>query len=127
MPDWDDVRRLALALRETSERISRENLKWRVRDKLFVWERPLRKGDLVALSTILRQGRSLERESDMGAKKSRLAQASTAFFTIPHFEGYLAVLVLLDELEMPELEQLIFEAWLARAPARLVKEFLDNR
>jgi hypothetical protein len=41
MADWDDVRRIALALPETTERLSRGNAQWRVRDKLFVWERPL--------------------------------------------------------------------------------------
>jgi hypothetical protein len=38
---WDDVRRLALALPETDERESRGSRQWRVKDKLFVWERPL--------------------------------------------------------------------------------------
>ena len=38
MATWDDVRRLALALPESSERVSREQRQWRVKDKLFVWE-----------------------------------------------------------------------------------------
>ena len=38
MAGWDDVRRIALALPETSERTSHGNASWRVRDKLFVWE-----------------------------------------------------------------------------------------
>jgi hypothetical protein len=46
---WDDVRRLALALPETSEGLSYGTPAWRVRDKLFVWERPLRRSDLEAL------------------------------------------------------------------------------
>ena len=49
MATWDDVRRLALALPETDERRSRDLLQWRVKDKLFVWERPLRGSDLEAL------------------------------------------------------------------------------
>ena len=49
MATWDDVRRLALALPETEERVSREHRQWRVKDKLFVWERPLRRSDLAAL------------------------------------------------------------------------------
>ncbi|MFG2107482.1 hypothetical protein [Micromonospora chersina] len=41
MATWDDVRRIALALPETTERGSHDDLPaWRVRDKLFVWERP---------------------------------------------------------------------------------------
>ena len=49
MATWDDVRRLALALPETSERTSRDKAQWLVKDKLFVWERPLRQSDLKAL------------------------------------------------------------------------------
>ena len=49
MATVDDVRRIALSLPETAERESRGSLEWRVRDKGFVWERPLRKGDIEAL------------------------------------------------------------------------------
>jgi hypothetical protein len=49
MPTWDDVRRLALALPETDERLSRDRRQWRVHDKLFVWERPLRPRENEAL------------------------------------------------------------------------------
>ena len=49
MADWDDVRRIALSLPETSERSSRGLPSWRVREKGFVWERPLRSADLRAL------------------------------------------------------------------------------
>jgi hypothetical protein len=49
MATWDDVRRLALALPETSEQVSREQPSWRVRDKSFAWERSLRPADLRAL------------------------------------------------------------------------------
>jgi hypothetical protein len=46
---WDDVRRIALELPETSERESRGLSPWRVKEKAFVWERPLRRADLEAL------------------------------------------------------------------------------
>ena len=49
MATWDDVRRLATALPEVTERSSHGQPAWRVADKLFVWERPLRKGDVEAL------------------------------------------------------------------------------
>ena len=49
MASWDDVARLALSLPSTSEKESRGLRQWLVRDKLFVWERPLRKADLAAL------------------------------------------------------------------------------
>jgi hypothetical protein len=37
------------------------------------------------------------------------------------------VLVLLDDIDPSELEELLVEAWLCRAPARLVKEFLAEQ
>ena len=49
MATWDDVRRIALGLPETSERLSRGLRQWSVRDRSFVWERPLRRADLEAL------------------------------------------------------------------------------
>ncbi len=49
MATWDDVRRVALALPETSEDSARGNLGWSVKDKTFAWERPLRRGDIEAL------------------------------------------------------------------------------
>src|SRR4051794_15568157 len=38
---WDDVSRLALAMPEAVESTVRGNHAWKVKDKLFVWERPL--------------------------------------------------------------------------------------
>jgi len=49
VPTWDDVRRTALSLPETSEKLMWGTPSWRVRDKLFVWERPLRNADFEAL------------------------------------------------------------------------------
>jgi hypothetical protein len=50
MAAWADVRKLALALPETVERVSRDGTaEWRVNDKSFVWERPLRRRDLEEL------------------------------------------------------------------------------
>src|SRR5437660_28698 len=46
---WEDVSRIALGLPQTIEETSRGNRRWTVKDKLFVWERPLRRSDLQAL------------------------------------------------------------------------------
>jgi hypothetical protein len=126
MPSWDDVRRIALALPETSERSSRGNAMWRVKDKLFVWERPLRGSDLKALGDAAPNGPILGvRVEHLGAKEALLADDPAVFFTTPHFDGYPAVLVLLEEIALDELDELIVEAWLCRAPKRLVKSYLD--
>jgi hypothetical protein len=127
MADWHDVRRIALALPETSERLSRGNAQWRVRDKLFVWERPLRQPDLRTLGDDAPTGPILgARVEHLFAKDVLLADEPKLFFTTPHFDGYPAVLVRLDEIPVPGLEEVIVEAWLCRAPKGLAKEYADK-
>jgi hypothetical protein len=125
MSDWDDVRRIALALPETTEVESRGLRQWRVKDKLFVWERPLRRSDLEALGGAAPDGPILgARVEHLVAKEAILADAPSIFFTTPHFDGYPAVLVQLDRIAAAELEEVITEAWLVRAPKRLAEAFL---
>jgi hypothetical protein len=69
---WDEVRRIALELPETSERVSR------------------------------------------------------VYFTTPHFDGYPIVLVRLDQIGPDDLREVIVEAWLVRAPERLVQDYLGS-
>ena len=125
MATWDDVRRIALALPETSERVSREQASWRVRDKRFVWERPLRAADRRALGDESPTGPILgARVEHLGAKEGLLADDPAVFFTTPHFDGYPAVLVRLGEISVAELEELIVDAWLARAPTRVADAYI---
>ena len=124
MASWDDVRRIALALPETSERPQWGNASWRVRNKPFVWERPLRQSDLRALGDAAPDGPILGvRVEHEGAKQALIADDPAVYFTTPHFDGYAAVLVRLDEIALPELEELVAEAWLCQAPKRLAAEY----
>ena len=128
MASWEDVRRLALALPDTDENPDRELRMWRVHGKLFVWERPLRRPDLAALGATAPAGPILGvRTADLGEKEALLAANPDTCFTIPHFDGYPAVLFLLDELATAQLGELVVDAWLARAPTRLAKQFLAER
>src|SRR4051794_25406334 len=128
MATWDDVRRIALALPETSERVSRDNRQWRVRDKLFVWERPLRRADLEALGDAAPDGPILgARVEHLGAKEALLGSDPGVFFTTPHFDGYPAVLIRLEAIGFEDLEDVIVEAWLSRAPKRTAQAYLDAR
>lgn len=123
MATWDDVHRLALGLPETEETESRGLRQWKVRGKGFVWERPLRKADYEALGDEAPDGPILGvRTPDVLAKEALIADDPTVYFTTPHFDGYPAVLVLLDEIPVDELEEVIVEAWIAQAPKRLAKE-----
>jgi hypothetical protein len=127
MADWDDVRRIALALPDTSERSSRDLASWRVRDKLFAWERPLRPADIRALGDEAPAGPILgARAEHLVAKEALLADDPEVFFTTPHFDGYPAVLVRLEKITVVDLEEVIVEAWLSRAPKRLAQEYVDR-
>jgi hypothetical protein len=122
---WDDVRRIALELPETSEEVSRDLRHWRVKDKGFVWERPLRRADLEALGDAAPDGPILgARVEHLVAKEALLADDPAVFFTTPHFDGYPAVLVRLEPIGLEDLREVIVEAWLARAPKRLAEAYL---
>ncbi|MEU8799298.1 MmcQ/YjbR family DNA-binding protein [Spirillospora sp. NPDC048819] len=127
MATWDDVRRIALALPETDEIDRRGDLAWRVRTKAFAWERPLRKSDLAALGDAAPDGPILAaRVPDLGAKEALVTDDPEVYFTTPHFNGFPAILVRLERIEPPELEELLAEAWLDRAPKRLAAEYLKS-
>jgi hypothetical protein len=126
--DWDDVRRIALSLPDTSEEVSWDNAHWRVHGKGFVWERPLRNSDLRALGDRAPDGPILgARVEHLGAKEALIQDEPNVFFTTPHFDGYPAVLVRLDEIGLDELEEVVVEAWLARAPKRLARDYIESR
>ena len=129
MATWEDVRRLALGLPETHERPSHDGAPaWRVRDRLFAWERPLRRPDLAALGDAAPDGPLLGvRVADEGVKHALVADQPELYLTTPHFDGYPAVLVRLDRIGPPELQELLEEAWLLRAPKRLAAGWLAAR
>jgi hypothetical protein len=128
MASWEDVARIALSLPETAQDTSYGSPSWRVRKATFAWERPLRKADLAALGDAAPDGPVLgARVPDLGAKEALLADDPGVFFTTPHFDGYPAVLVQLDRIGEADLAELLVEAWLARAPKRLARAYLDAR
>ena len=124
---WDDVRRIALELPETGERLSRDLRRWQVKDKDFVWERPLRRADLEALGDKAPNGPILgARVEHLVAKEALLADDPSVYFTTPHFDGFPAILVRLDRIGLEDLREVIVEAWLARAPKRLAKSYIET-
>ena len=126
MTTWDDVRRIALLLPETEERAG-ECPQWRVRNKLYAWDRPLRRGDLEALGDAAPDGEVLAvRVQDVGVKEALVSDEPEVYFTTPHFDGYPAVLVRLDAIVVPDLEALLTEAWLVQAPKRVAKQHLTG-
>ena len=125
MATWADVRAVVRSLPETVEREPRS---WRVKDKLLVWERPLRKSDLEALGDRAPTGPILgAMVPDLDTKEARLAAEPKVYFTTPHFNGYPAILVRLGEIGVDQLTELLTEAWLVQAPKRLANQYLAER
>ncbi len=124
---WGEVRQIAVSLPAVTERTDGHGrLQWRVKDKPMVWERPLRRSDVEALGESSPSGPILgARVPDVGVKEALLADGDV-YFTTPHFDGYPAILVQLDNVSIEELEELVIEAWLTQAPKRLSKEWLAS-
>ena len=127
MATWDDVRRIANSLPDVTEEGVHGSIAWKVHKAMFVWERPLRRSDLEALGDAAPEGPILgARVPELGIKDVLIASNPAVYFTTPHFDGYPAILVQLPAIDRTELEELIVEAWLSRAPKRLVKQWEAN-
>lgn len=129
MATWEDVRRIALSLPETAEGSTFDNTAIKVRSKSFVWLRPLNKSDLKKLGAAAPPvGPILAAYVDtLDDKDALVTEEPDLFFTIEHFTGFRAVLILLDRIEVERLEDIITEAWLVRAPKRLAAAFLAEQ
>jgi hypothetical protein len=136
MASWDDVRRIAATLPHTEETVRWDNTTWAVanprrpsaKPKGFAWERPLRKRDIEDLGPGAPDGPILAvSTADVGVKDALIADDPAVYFTIPHFNNYAAVLVLLDVIGADELEEVMTDAWLCQAPPAVRDEFLASR
>lgn len=128
MAEWDEVRTLALALPETIEAVSFGVPHWRVRNRGFVWERPLRRTDLEFLGIPDQPWPVLgARVDDEAVKFALIDDDPEVFFTTPHFDGWSAILVRLDRISRRRLEEVVDDAWFAVAPKRLAQARLVER
>jgi hypothetical protein len=119
MASWDDVAAIALALPDVEEGTSYGNRAWKVKGKLFVWERPLRKKEIEQLGDAVPEGPILGvRVADEEAKQALLSGRPEIYFTTPHFDGHASVLIRLDRVPRPELEEAIAEAYSGRRAGR---------
>jgi hypothetical protein len=107
VPGWADVREQGLALPGVVEEPSYGTPALKVAGKLLVRLKEDR--ETLALWVSYEERLALVHEQP------------DVFFVTPHYQNYPMVLVRLASVDLDELRELVVEAWLDRAPRRLVK------
>ena len=125
----DEVAAFIAELPEVTEGERHGNRTWAVAGKGFAWERAFSKADIRRFGDEKPPGGPIlaTRVADLGEKEAVLAEGARGVFTIPHFDGYAAVLIQLEIVSKRVARAAILDAWLACAPEQLADEYLANR
>lgn len=128
MATLDDVARMAADLPEVAEVDRHGQRAWSVGGKVFAWERAFSKADIKRYGDEKPPAGPIlaTRVADVGEKEAVLAEGRAGFFTIPHFDGYAAVLIQLSAADGEKLREAIVDGWLALAPPALIRQYLET-
>ena len=126
MVSLEEAARLAMALPEVSDGERHGHRTWAVAGKGFAWERPFSKADIRRFGAATPPDGPIlaVRVADLGEKEAVLCAQPKGFFTIPHFDGYAAVLIQLKAATKRAVREAIVDGWLACAPPALADEYL---
>jgi hypothetical protein len=125
----EDVARSASALPDVTEGERHGSRTWAVGGKAFAWVRPFSKADIKRFGDDAPPAGPILAVStaDLAEKEAVLAAHPDAVFTIPHFNGYAAVLVQLDKVTENAFQEVLTDAWLAVAPPTLAEQYLETQ
>ncbi|WEG08551.1 hypothetical protein PU630_15095 [Microbacterium horticulturae] len=123
MATLDDVRAICAEFPDVTESVNGHGggASWRTKAGQVVWERGPRKADLAKLAAL---GRTWPdgvvvaiRTDGLDGKAGLLETFPNAFFDIPHFEAWPAVLTELGGVDLQLLRETITDSWLLQTTA----------
>ena len=128
MATIDEAAEIASGLPEVTISERYGNRTWLVAGKHFAWERPFSKADIKRFGDASPPDGPIlaVKVADLGEKEAVLGAGIKGVFTIPHFDGFPAVLVQLNKVGKRALREAITDAWLACAPPKLADQFLKR-
>lgn len=114
---YDDVDAFACSLPGVTVGARWGNRTWLVDGKGFAWQRPFSKADLKRFGDEAPPAGEILAVSvaDLDAKDALLAIAPPGFFTIPHFQGFPAVLIALRQARAKDVRAAIRDGFRAVA------------